>query len=503
MKCPEIKQMLSPYLDNELSRPETEAVESHIKSCSDCRKELTELEQIKGLIKSLPRHNAPKNLLANVVINQPVSTPREKAGLRWKFQWVSTGLASAAAMFFVIYITMTALPRYELIHETSGFDVMSEAGKKPENNDAINTYKDKISGSLKLQESLKKGQEGFIPELTTNLKNKESDKSLDKKNSNEYSRGNQKGMVKSNKSSDMELSKAEAMKPKDMGDMIMSIKPEMGLKEKAMGSPGAPGAPPVFGAGAAPAEKRKYAFSIKVTDSALWNINSMENLLQQALATKQLVMVYFYFSSKDYFPKNRDEKLMEYSTRRAIFTKIFVTIDQSNKITDAWLGEFFSKNKLDHSAQCVILDYYGNMIQSVTKPLATNKITAAIDAADKKIYEIKSDFNTSYTKAEALGNSGKITEQIKILTGLLKKPYTGYPAIEKARIKLDNINQQALSDQKSIIQKYIDVADEDDRDIDMAIKELENLARQYKGLAAEKEIRDSINRVKQTRPSGE
>lgn len=46
MKCNDIQNQLIAYLDKQVSKEESIAIETHVTSCSDCKKELNELEQM-------------------------------------------------------------------------------------------------------------------------------------------------------------------------------------------------------------------------------------------------------------------------------------------------------------------------------------------------------------------------------------------------------------------------------------------------------------------------
>ena len=64
MKCD--RRLLSEYRDGDLSPKERSAVETHLKSCAECRRILREYEGISRGIRALPRYEAPSSLRRDV-----------------------------------------------------------------------------------------------------------------------------------------------------------------------------------------------------------------------------------------------------------------------------------------------------------------------------------------------------------------------------------------------------------------------------------------------------
>ena len=59
MKCNEICDKLSLYIDNELSNEEMLQMEEHLQSCENCQKELEEYKKIISVLQSLPEVEPP------------------------------------------------------------------------------------------------------------------------------------------------------------------------------------------------------------------------------------------------------------------------------------------------------------------------------------------------------------------------------------------------------------------------------------------------------------
>ncbi len=73
MKCEQIEELLSPYLEDELSREERRVVEEHVKSCESCSLLLSSLEETTESLGRLPELKVSQGLL-----NQLYSIPGKK-----------------------------------------------------------------------------------------------------------------------------------------------------------------------------------------------------------------------------------------------------------------------------------------------------------------------------------------------------------------------------------------------------------------------------------------
>jgi hypothetical protein len=106
MNCQEVKELLSAYIDQELTRTETREVTNHLKACQDCTRELVTFRKLTGILHSLPE----------------VKTPR----------WVWGSLAAAAAAVLLVVANFSFLSK-ETFRETTvtriqdnGAETMSE-----------------------------------------------------------------------------------------------------------------------------------------------------------------------------------------------------------------------------------------------------------------------------------------------------------------------------------------------------------------------------------------
>lgn len=63
MKCENIEELLSPYLEDELSSEEKEAVEKHLKTCESCSMFLSFMEETKESLADFPELEVSEDLL--------------------------------------------------------------------------------------------------------------------------------------------------------------------------------------------------------------------------------------------------------------------------------------------------------------------------------------------------------------------------------------------------------------------------------------------------------
>lgn len=250
----------------------------------------------------------------------------------------------------------------------------------------------------------------------------------------------------------------------------------------------------------APSQKGGLADFLAQEKPITWLATSLTGGIGIAKSQKKALYAYFYFEDKDDFPKNYDETLMRYSEDRAVFARIFVKTDSKGKIMDDEVSNFFTQHKLTKGTNAVLLDYYGNFLNTVSST-AANKITPAIDDADTKIADIEGGLNQRYEKAAKLEKElekdrpKKMPEYIKVLRQVAEDKYQGYPSVEKAQDKLKELDDAAFDEHKAIIKEYRETDDEE-REPKEAIEQLEGLVKTYKGLPTEKLAQESIAIIK-------
>jgi anti-sigma factor RsiW len=88
VNCREVARLLHAYVDNELNLYESAQLNEHIEECPPCAQRLSELESLGRLVRSLPRHTAPKRLRDTVAARSA----------RWRVTPQMLALAAAVVM---------------------------------------------------------------------------------------------------------------------------------------------------------------------------------------------------------------------------------------------------------------------------------------------------------------------------------------------------------------------------------------------------------------------
>jgi len=87
MDCQEVKSVLNPHLDGELSHADAAAIAAHLSACDGCRRSYEELRLVSTLIRTelTARETAAPGLVAKVmraIAELPPAAPSEHASLR-------------------------------------------------------------------------------------------------------------------------------------------------------------------------------------------------------------------------------------------------------------------------------------------------------------------------------------------------------------------------------------------------------------------------------------
>jgi len=67
MKCNEVREKLSPYVDKELDRGQMERIENHLNECPICLEEFDRLRKTDAFLKNLPREDLSKEFHKKLV----------------------------------------------------------------------------------------------------------------------------------------------------------------------------------------------------------------------------------------------------------------------------------------------------------------------------------------------------------------------------------------------------------------------------------------------------
>ncbi|WP_332855777.1 anti-sigma factor family protein [Duganella sp. S19_KUP01_CR8] len=103
-------EMLSAYLDDELSVADRRQLEAHLSGCADCSAALEELKALRGrIVAEASRHAAPEYLKHRIhaaLRAEPTHQPRRPAPRTWPWTWINLGLAGAATAAFAVTLTL-------------------------------------------------------------------------------------------------------------------------------------------------------------------------------------------------------------------------------------------------------------------------------------------------------------------------------------------------------------------------------------------------------------
>lgn len=100
MRCEYYLELLSPYLDNELSPEEQMNLETHLRECSKCQQELQLLKIIKSNLSEIEEKPLPKSfheqLMTNVNKEKRLNTIKRNTIIKY--------MSSIAAVFIVVIV---------------------------------------------------------------------------------------------------------------------------------------------------------------------------------------------------------------------------------------------------------------------------------------------------------------------------------------------------------------------------------------------------------------
>lgn len=109
MKCNEISDKLSLYIDNELSHEEMRQMEEHLQTCENCQKELKEYRELISMLQSLPEQEPPegycKRLHNKLLENKPGQKTKKTSKIKNinRSKWMKYGsIAAALVLVFAV-----------------------------------------------------------------------------------------------------------------------------------------------------------------------------------------------------------------------------------------------------------------------------------------------------------------------------------------------------------------------------------------------------------------
>lgn len=139
MKCNEICDKLSLYIDNELSNEEMLQMGEHLQSCENCQKELEEYKELISVLQSLPDEEPPEgyckrlhNKLLDIspqieTSSQTETKERSKIKKINRFKWMKYGSIAAAFVLVFIVANMNNISNFRMgtAKNESSYDMAS------------------------------------------------------------------------------------------------------------------------------------------------------------------------------------------------------------------------------------------------------------------------------------------------------------------------------------------------------------------------------------------
>ncbi len=155
MTCETIEELLSPYLEDELSPVDRKTVEDHLHSCSNCSELLTLMRETQASLAEFPEIEVSESLLDKIY-----AIPRRKKKFRVSFDFLQLPslqpIMATATILMVMFSFYYFNPNRSDINKTVnrqvhlGYSHIEKLYAKAESlTDNLGHYKDNILVSLK------------------------------------------------------------------------------------------------------------------------------------------------------------------------------------------------------------------------------------------------------------------------------------------------------------------------------------------------------------------
>lgn len=103
-----VSQLLSPYMDGQITLPERQRVEKHLSDCAICRAELAELRALTGALRRLPQHQPSRSFVLGPRAVRPPALSGTWAGYLRAMSSIAAALAVVAVS---LSLAFQGLPR--------------------------------------------------------------------------------------------------------------------------------------------------------------------------------------------------------------------------------------------------------------------------------------------------------------------------------------------------------------------------------------------------------
>ena len=117
MRCEDVKENLSAYIDNELEKAELSAIGGHINQCNGCGKEEKELRALVSAVGTMPRYTAPVHIARAVEdeVNRMEKMEKRSLDISKHRFILPVAIAAAAGVILVVNIDLGFKPFKHII----------------------------------------------------------------------------------------------------------------------------------------------------------------------------------------------------------------------------------------------------------------------------------------------------------------------------------------------------------------------------------------------------
>lgn len=165
MKCEELEELLSLYLEDELSLEEKNAVEIHLKGCQNCSNFLSFMKETKESLSFLPELEVSGNLLGRLY-SIPEKKKKFKLSLDFLLRPSLQPILAAAAILMIMISFYVFNPNRNYINKSInyqihlGYSKIEKLYAKAESfTDNLGAYKDNILVSLEKAKTFRENED--------------------------------------------------------------------------------------------------------------------------------------------------------------------------------------------------------------------------------------------------------------------------------------------------------------------------------------------------------
>lgn len=165
MSCEHIEELLSPYLENELSSEERQRVSTHLDSCGKCQDLLMQMQQVYDSLTTFPEIEVSENLLSRLYAI-PERRKRFSFGLDFLFRPSLQPILAAATVLLTLFSFYAFGPHTSSINKSVnrqlhlGYSKIGKLYTKAESfTHSLAGHKDNLLVSLKNKNPLSSDEE--------------------------------------------------------------------------------------------------------------------------------------------------------------------------------------------------------------------------------------------------------------------------------------------------------------------------------------------------------